>query len=175
MIWFYDFVNLSRDGHVDAVGLVRRIADLAKLAQRTAKVESKTYPCIFTHAATLDLLTALLPAVSGKSLEKNISPLIGKEGEPVLGSHVTIWDDGLREFGSASAPFDGEGMPRRRTPVFEQGVFRNFLFDLKTAAATNRKPTASASRTYDSRPCRRRQPRRQTRAAEVREGNCRDE
>ena len=38
-------------------------------------------------------------------------------------------DDGRLPAGLGSSPFDGEGVPTRRTPVFERGVLRTFLYD----------------------------------------------
>ena len=152
LVWLFDFLNLSPDCHFNAEAFVRQLATRAELARRPARLATKNYPCIFTHMATLDLLSTLVPAVSGKSFEKGISPLIGKEQEKVLDEKLTIYDDGLHDFGFGSAPFDGEGIPRRSTPLFERGVFRNFLFDLKTAAATKRQSTGSAGRGYGTLP-----------------------
>ncbi len=42
---------------------------------------------------------------------------------------VTIIDDGLLPGKLGSSPFDGEGVPTRRTPVFERGTLRSFLYD----------------------------------------------
>jgi PmbA protein len=152
LVWFYDFLNLSRDAHFDAEVLVGNIAALARLARRTAPLTSGRYPCLFVDTAPLSLLAAISAGVNGKNLEKGTSPLIGRENEPVLNEKITIWDDTLKANSFRSAPFDGEGMPGRKTPLFERGKFRNFLFDLKTAAAVERRSTGSAGRSFASRP-----------------------
>jgi len=152
LVWISDFLNLSKDGVLDAEALVKRVADQSRQAQRAAKLTTKSYPCIFTYAAPLALLSAIAEGVNGKNLEKGISPLIGKETAKLLDEKLTIWDDGLKPFSFGSAPFDGEGIPRQKTPLFERGVFRNFLLDLKTAAATQRKSTGSGGRSYASVP-----------------------
>ena len=48
--------------------------------------------------------------------------------------------------GSASAPFDGEGVPRRRTALIEDGRLRAFLYDTYTANREGGASTGSASR-----------------------------
>jgi len=151
-IWLNDFLNLSREFQLDPVLFVRRLADLARDAQRPAELKSGRYPCIFARASGTDVLYALVPGINGKNLQKNMSPLIGKENRKLFDAKLTLWDDGLADFGFGSAPFDGEGIPQRKTVVVESGIFRNFLFDLKTAAATRRDSTGNAARNYRSTP-----------------------
>jgi PmbA protein len=151
-IWFYEFKNLSREFNLDPAAFVRRLARLAQQARKPASLKSGRYPCIFIQSAGIDILSALLPAINGKGLEKNMSPLIGKENKKLFDEKLTISDDGLLDFGFGSAPFDGDGIAQRRTPIIEGGIFRNFLFDLKTAAATQRDSTGNASRSYRSPP-----------------------
>ena len=151
-IWLNDFLNLSREFKLDPVVFVKRLADLARDAQRPAELKSGRYPCIFARGSGIDVLYALIPGINGKSLEKNMSPLIGKENRKLFDAKLTLWDDGLADFGFGSAPFDGEGILQRRTAVIEGGIFRNFLFDLKTAAATGRDSTGNAVRSYRSTP-----------------------
>jgi PmbA protein len=42
---------------------------------------------------------------------------------------VNVIDDGRVPGGLGTSPFDGEGVATRRTPVFERGVLRTFLYD----------------------------------------------
>ncbi len=151
-IWFYEFLNLSREFSFDPEEFVRRVARLAEQARKPASLKTGRYPCIFVQSAGAEIINTLSPAVNGKSLEKNMSPLIGKENKKLFDEKLFIWDDGLIDFGFGSAPFDGEGIVQRRTPIIEGGIFRNFLFDLKTAAATGRDSTGNASRSYRSPP-----------------------
>jgi PmbA protein len=148
----HDFLNFSRSCAFDVRAFISGIAERTDWARTVARIESRKYPCIFTHAATLDLLDTIAAGVNGKNLERGSSPLIGKEMTKVLDERLTILDDGLRDFGFGTSPFDGEGVPRQTTPLFEHGVFRNFLFDLKSAAAANRRSTGNAVRDYASLP-----------------------
>jgi PmbA protein len=151
-IWLDDFLNLSRELKVDPVAFARHLAQLARQAQSPARLKTGRYPCIFIQTAGIDLLTALLPGVNGKSLQKNMSPLIDKENKKLFDTRLTVWDDGLADYGFGTAPFDGEGVPQRKTALIEGGIFRNFLLDLRTAAATGRESTGNASRVYRSMP-----------------------
>lgn len=124
---------------------VERIAALAGHAETMAPRISGMLPVIFTAQEMPSLLQAFEMGINGRRLVKGDSPLIGREGEKILGD-VTLADDPYLEGSPGSRPFDDEGMPSQRTVLFEDGVFRSFLFNLDTAAQAGRKSTASAQR-----------------------------
>src|SRR5437870_12459250 len=47
---------------------------------------------------------------------------------------------------SGTGPFDGEGIPTRRTVVIENGVLKSYLLNTYTARKLNLRTTANASR-----------------------------
>jgi len=152
LVWISEFENLS-SGATPSIGLLAdRIEERAILSRSRARLASGTYPVIFMPTAVPDLLYPLMVGVNGKQLEEGVSPLIGKAGQRLLDEKITICDNGLRDFGTASSPFDDEGVPRRRNVLFDGGVFDGFLFDLATAAACHAQTTGSASRGYTSQP-----------------------
>ena len=152
LVWISEYENLS-SGAAPSIGvLADRIEERAILARSRARLATGTYPVIFMPTAVPDLLFPLLVAVNGKQLEKGVSPLIDKTGQKLIEEKITIADNGLREFGTESGPFDAEGMPRRRTVLFDRGVFTGFLFDLATAAVCRAQSTGSAGRGYTSQP-----------------------
>jgi PmbA protein len=97
-------------------------------------------PVIFERDVAAALLDDLFAAVSGANVAVGNSWLSGRVGNRIGSDLVTIVDDGRVPGGLGSAPFDGEGVATRRTPVFERGVLRSFLYDTyyarKLGAAT---------------------------------------
>ena len=55
-------------------------------------------------------------------------------------------DDGLDPEGLESSPFDGEGVPRRRTSLIEGGRLRSYLYDTYTARRDGTSSTGNAAR-----------------------------
>ena len=152
LVWISEYENLS-SGVAPAIGaLADRIEERAILARSRARLATGTYPVIFMPTAVPNLLYPITVGVNGKQLEKGVSPLIGRTGQQVLDARITLADNGLRNFGIASGPFDDEGVPRRRTALFDRGVFTGFLFDLATAGACNVESTGSAGRDYTAQP-----------------------
>jgi len=127
------------------------IADVRR-AETESPAPSGAVPVLFTARAVGLLLQLLETAVNGKLVQKGASPLVGRLGDQVLGTEITIYDDGTRPFGDGTAAWDAEGVPSRKTPVFERGVLRNYLFDLQTAGMLGAASTGNAGRGFAATP-----------------------
>jgi PmbA protein len=123
---------------------------VAKLGAR--KMPTKAVPVVWEAPVASALLRILGQAVSGEALYRRATFLAGLEGEQVASPLVTLTDDPLLRSRLASRPFDGEGVASRTTPVFEGGIFRNFLFDSYNARRLSRRTTGAAHRSIDSAP-----------------------
>ena len=82
----------------------------------------------------------------GDAIYRHASFLAGKLGEKIAGENVTIIDDGTIPQGFGSSPFDGEGIPTRRTMVIEKGILKSYLLNSYTARKLNLQTTGNASR-----------------------------
>jgi PmbA protein len=152
LAWVWEYRNLSDGRAFPVTELADEIERRARWSRSRAKLESGTYPVIFMPQALMSLLLPLAIGANGAEFQKGTSPLIGQEDKPVLDRRLTISDNGLRNWGSGSAPVDDEGVPRRRNVLFDKGEFRGFLFDLVTGAAASRASTGSAERDYSRQP-----------------------
>jgi PmbA protein len=90
-------------------------------------------PVILTWLAGYTLLAALIPGSGGKNVLKGESPLAGRLGERLAPEAFSVVDDGTIDFAPASSRYDGEGVPRRRTTIIENGTLASFIYDLDTA------------------------------------------
>jgi PmbA protein len=64
----------------------------------------------------------------------------------VAGEALALHDDGTDPEGPNSSPFDGEGVPRRRTALIEGGRLQAYLYDCYTARRAKAASTANAGR-----------------------------
>ena len=101
---------------------------------------------ILTPRAVADVMLTLNYGLNGSMVERKISPLTGRLGETVFDERVTLRDDALLDAGYSSGAFDDEGVPMQRTPLIENGVLRNFITDLRTAAKLDLPPTGNGLR-----------------------------
>jgi PmbA protein len=116
------------------------------------KVKSQKVPVIFDPLMSAGFVGTIASAANGDAVFKKSSvfaPLLGKSIGP---QHVTVVDDGRLPRGLGTAPFDGEGVPTRRTAIVEKGRLASFLYDSFTARKAKARTTANASRGYNSLP-----------------------
>ncbi|MFL5782615.1 MAG: metallopeptidase TldD-related protein, partial [Thermoleophilaceae bacterium] len=91
--------------------------------------------------------------LSADAVQRGRSLFAGREGDEIAAPELRLSDDGTHRDGLASAPFDGEGSPRRPLPLISAGRLQTFLFDSRTARRGGRTTTASAQRaSYRSSP-----------------------
>jgi PmbA protein len=129
-----------------------------KAAQRAVrllgakKVKSQKCAIVLDPTMAAGFISSIAGAANGDAVFKKSSFLAASLGKQIAPEHVTIIDDGLRKRGLATSPFDGEGVPTRRTPLVERGVLTAFLYDAFTARKAKTKSTGNASRGYRSLP-----------------------
>lgn len=123
-----------------------------KLAERELKLKTGSYPMVVTAKAMGNLLATFETGCNGKLVQKGASPLTNRLGEKIIDERVSIYDDATIDMADSSYPCDGEGIPSQRTPLFEKGVLKNYLFDLQTAGIMKTKSTGNGSRSFSSQP-----------------------
>ena len=92
-------------------------------------VESQNVPVVFDQQMSAWLLGFIGQCLGGDGIARRQSFLTDKLGTAVGNERVNIVDDGLMVGGRATVPFDGEGVPSRRTAVFDRGVLKSYLVD----------------------------------------------
>jgi len=130
-------------------------AEAAKRAVRrlgAKKVGTKRVPVVFDQEMAASLMGNLCGAVSGYSLYKGASFLIGQLGKPLAPDYVTIYDDGRMVGGLGSRPFDGEGLATRKNTIVEKGTLASYLLDAYSGRKLGLPSTGNASRSVGESP-----------------------
>ena len=123
------------------------------------RVRTQECPVIFPPDTARGLMGNLLGAANGDAIYRNASMFTGKLGEQVAGENITMVDDGtmvfdhtlpdgstLRVGGMSTSPFDGDGLPTRRTVVIERGVLKELLLNTYTGRKLGMASNAKATR-----------------------------
>lgn len=93
------------------------------------------------------LLEAVGRALTGGALGNRRSPFAGRQGEQVAAGLVRLVDDGTFPAAPAgAAPFDDEGVPRRRTTLINDGVLTGALHSCATAASVGQAASTGNAR-----------------------------
>lgn len=142
--WFSVARSLSRLDSPEKVGKIAAERTLRRLGAR--KVKTAKVPVVFDPMVANSILDHIFEGVNGDSVYRGASFLAGKLGEKIAGDAVTVIDDGTMRGGFGTSPFDGEGVPSRRTVVVENGVLKSYLLNTYTAKKLGLKTTGNASR-----------------------------
>ena len=142
--WFSVARTLSKLESPEQVGKVAAERTLRRLGARKAKTAQ--VPIVFDPMVATSILEHIFEGVNGDSVYRGASFLAGKLGQKIAGDNVTIIDDGTMPGGFGTSPFDGEGVPTRRTVVIENGVLNSYLLNTYTAKKLGLKTTGNASR-----------------------------
>jgi PmbA protein len=102
-------------------------------------------PVIFERDVAALVLGDIFAAVAASHVAVGNSWLADRIGERVGSELVTIVDDGTLPRRLGSSPFDGEGVPTRRTTVFERGVLQTFLYDTYYARKLGARTTGNST------------------------------
>jgi PmbA protein len=142
--WFSVARSLDRLESPEHVGKIAAQRTLRRLGAR--KVKTQEVPIIFDPLVANSILGHIFEGVNGDSVYRGASFLAGKLGEKIAASQVTVIDDGTMVGGFGTSPFDGEGIPTRRTVVIENGVLKSYVLNTYTAKKLGLQTTANASR-----------------------------
>ena len=94
----------------------------------------------------------MLVSTNGTNLSKKLSPLYSREGEKILDDKITLIDNPHIDFSPSSSMYDAEGIPTKSKKIFENGIFINGIYDLKSGSEAGTESTGSAQRSIHSLP-----------------------
>ena len=142
--WFSVSRNLARLESPEEVGKIAAQRTIRRLGAR--KVKTAHVPIVLDPLVAASILGHIFEGVNGDSVYRGASFLAGKLGEKIASSNINVIDDGTMPGGFGTSPFDGEGIPTRRTVVIENGVLKSYLLNTYTAKKLGLQTTANASR-----------------------------
>jgi PmbA protein len=142
--WYSVARTLTKLDAPEKVGKIAAERTLRRLGARKAKTAE--VPIVFDPMVSTSILEHIFEGVNGDSVYRGASFLAGKLGQKIAGDNVNIIDDGTIAGGFGTSPFDGEGVPTRRTVVIENGVLKSYLLNTYTAKKLGLQTTGNASR-----------------------------
>ncbi len=125
-------------------------------AQRTLRrmgarpVKTQRVPVVFAPEIARSIIGNIFQAANGDSIYRHATFFDEMLGERVAGENITVVDDGtiVRDGigGFGTTPFDGEGLPTRRTVLVEKGILKSYVMNTYTARKLGMRSTGNASR-----------------------------
>ena len=142
--WYSVARSLAKLDRAEDVGKEAARRTLRRLGAR--KVKTAHVPVVLDPMVARSMLEHIFEGVNGDSVYRGASFLAGKLEQKIAGANVNVVDDGTMSGGFGTTPFDGEGIPTRRTVVIENGILKSYLLNTYTAKKLGLGTTANASR-----------------------------
>lgn len=126
---------------LDPVALAETAARKALESAAPLEIPPGKYTVVLEPAAVLDLVGFMFYDFGGMALLEQRSFLNNRLGGRIFGENVTIYDDVYHPLQSG-APFDGEGVRRRRVQLVVKGAVKNLVYARATAEKMKRSELA---------------------------------
>ncbi|GHV47434.1 modulator protein [Bacteroidia bacterium] len=140
--YWYDssiyFNTLKKEG----IGTKALERTLRKLGQK--KTASGKYRMVVDNLNSTRLVSPLISALYGSSIQQKNSFLLDKLNEKVLGGNVTLIDDPHRAKSPGARYFDNEGIATKQRSVFENGILKTYYIDTYYGNKLEIAPTISS-------------------------------
>jgi PmbA protein len=127
-------------GDLQPLELAMSAARKAEVSREPREAPPGRYTVVLEPAAVLDLVGQMFGDFSATAIRDGRSFLNDRLGRKVFGANITIYDDCYDPLQSG-VPFDGEGVPRRRLTLVEQGIVREIAYSRQAAALAGTAPT----------------------------------
>ncbi len=137
---------------LDVAAAARDAAERSTRLLGARQPASRRLPVILDPLVTRSLLGLLGAALSGEAVLKGRSMFVGRDGEEVAATNVTLVDDPTLVEAYGAATHDGEGVPTRRVDLILDGRLQGFLHNVYTARRSGARTTGSAVRGFKSTP-----------------------
>jgi PmbA protein len=142
--WFSSARTLAKLDSPESIGAEAARRTLRRLNGR--RVSTQQVPIVFAPEIARSLIGNIFEAANGDNIYRGASFWNNRLGQKVASENVTVIDDGTLPGLFGTAPFDGEGLPTRRTVIVENGVLKNYLLNTYTGRKLNMPSTGNASR-----------------------------
>lgn len=146
----YDFSSRIYFDELEDAAIIGRSAGTRAVKRLNARqAQTGHVNVVYDPRVARGIASHLASAINGASVARKTSFLKDRMETKILGETVNVTDDPLRVRGSASRPFDGEGLEGIPLNMVENGVLKHWLLSTSTARelglTTNGRGTRSGS------------------------------
>ena len=146
--WFSNSRTVTKLESPEEIGREAARRTLRRLGARQVKTQKA--PVVFSPEIARSIMGNIFDAANGDAIYRHATFFADMLGQQVAGENITVVDDGTMVLdgigGFGTRPFDGEGLPARRTVLVENGVLKNYVNNTYTARKIGMKSTGNASR-----------------------------
>ncbi len=126
------YTGITDEKFIDYKSYLSELLKFYKLSKKSAKIQSRKLPVLFTSKASKDLFNLVGIALNGKQINEKSSPWHNKLNRKTLSSLLSIKQD--PSIGYMARSIDNEGNKVQALSLINKGVVENFYFDSITGS-----------------------------------------
>lgn len=146
--WYSSSRTTAKLGDPEEIGRIAAQRALRRLGARSVKTQR--VPVVFSPEIARGIIGNIFEAANGDAIYRHATFFDEMLGERVAGENITVVDDGTMIFdgigGFGTSPFDGEGLPTRRTVLVERGILKSYVTNTYTGRKLGIPSTGNAAR-----------------------------
>jgi PmbA protein len=146
--WYSSSRTVRALASPEEIGVIAAQRTLRRLGAR--QVKTQRVPVVFSPEIARSIIGNIFDAANGDAIYRHATFFDDMLGERVAGDNITVVDDGTMVFngigGFGTTPFDGEGLPTRRTVLVEKGILKSYVTNTYTGRKLGIASTGNASR-----------------------------
>ncbi|MCL2660477.1 MAG: metallopeptidase TldD-related protein, partial [Acidobacteriaceae bacterium] len=149
--WYTNARTVKRLESPEEIGRIAASRAVRRLGAR--RVATQKAPIVFSPEIARSIVGSIFEAANGDAIYRHATFFAGMLGKQVAGENVCVIDDGTMMLngdiptgGFGTAPFDGEGLPTRRTELVRHGILETYVTNTYTARKLGVRSTGNASR-----------------------------
>jgi predicted Zn-dependent protease len=120
--------------------LAKSASQKCSASRNPGEVPPGKWTVILEPSAVLDLVGFLFYDFAGTAVADQRSCFNKRMGKKLMGDNISLYDDAYHPLQSG-APYDGEGIPRQKILLIDEGAPRNLVYSRATARKMKAKPT----------------------------------
>ncbi len=133
---------------IQAKEIAQKAVEYARELLGASSIVSGHIPVIFSERVAGSIVSMYASSFFAEQVQKGQSRLEGCLGKTIAPHCFTLVNDPFRDDLPGASAFDGEGVATQQVSLVKEGVLKDFLYNLETAARENKQSNGAASRRY---------------------------
>lgn len=144
-----DFTTYTKDilkinkKDIDFEKIIKDTIEKAIIQSNKESLETKKYNIILEANTASNIIKHIISMISSESIRNKVSCLENKLNEKVFSDKLTIIEDPTNKDYPGFRLFDDEGTLTKKKTIIENGVLKNYLYNIKEAKLKNIESTAN--------------------------------
>lgn len=129
----YEFYSGKNFNNFNPEDISKKVVDKVLSRLDSKSVKSGQYNIILKNDSMVDLLSTFVSNFYAENVMQGFSLLKDKIGEEIANKSINIYDEVSHKNSLKEIAFDSEGVPAQNKVIVENGVLKQYLYNLKWA------------------------------------------